>query len=68
MTTRQVLVLGEVSAGRRSIGRSVRIPMGKGDAAVAPPWEAPELQSMMALVQLTPKHVLTKRWPRRSRR
>ena len=30
MMTRQVLVLGEVGAGRRSVGRSVAHPVGEG--------------------------------------
>ena len=47
---------------------ALRIPMGKGDAAVAPPWEALGLQLTMVSAQLTPKHVMTKRWPRRPRR
>ena len=43
---------------------ALRILKGKGDNAVAPPWEALELQSMMVPVLPTLKHVMTKRWPR----
>ena len=35
--TRQILVLGEVGAGRRGVGGSVAIPKGKDDGADAPP-------------------------------
>ena len=38
--------------------------MGKGDAVVAPPWEALALQSVIVLVLPTPKHVMMKQWPR----
>ena len=43
----------------------LRIPKGKGDGEVEPPWEALVLQQMMVPAQTTPRHVMTKRWPRR---
>ena len=41
----------------------MRIPKGKGDGEVEPPWEALVLQQMMMPAQMTPRLVMTKRWP-----
>ena len=43
---------------------ALRIPKGKGDGEVEPPWEALVLQQMLVPAQTTPKHVMTTRWPR----
>ena len=43
---------------------ALRIPKGKGDAEVKPPWEALVLQQVTISAQMTPRHVMTRRWPR----
>ena len=43
---------------------ALRIPKGKGDGEVEPPWEALVLQQMVVPTQTTPRHVMTKWWPR----
>ena len=43
---------------------ALRIPKGKGDGEVEPPLGALVLQQMIVLAQTTPRHVMTKRWPR----
>ena len=43
---------------------ALRIPNGKGDAEVEPPWEALVLPQVTMPAQMTPRHMMTKRWPR----
>ena len=43
---------------------ALRSPKGKGDAEVKPPWEALVLQQVTMSAQMTPRHVMTRRWPR----
>ena len=42
----------------------MRIPKGKGDGEVEPPWEVLALQRIVVPAQMTPRHVMTKWWPR----
>ena len=42
---------------------ALRIPKGKGDAEVKPPWEAQVLQQVTMSAQMTPRHAMMKRLP-----
>ena len=37
---------------------------GKGEGEVEPPWETLVPQQVTVPAQMTPRHVMTKRWPR----
>ena len=43
---------------------ALRIPKEKGDAEVEPPREALVPQQVTMPAWMTPRHVMTKRWPR----
>ena len=43
---------------------ALRIPKGKGDGEVEPPWEALVLQQVTVPAQMMPRHVMTKQWLR----
>ena len=42
---------------------ALRIPKGKGDGEVKPPWEELVPRQMLVPAQPTPEHVMTMRWP-----
>ena len=42
---------------------ALRLPKGKGDGEVKPPWEELVPRQMLVPAQPTPEHVMTMRWP-----